>query len=157
MANTKHQFMQREGLLNPKPERVLHPLFIDKALSFFDPLDLAQVRYEMLRSARAEPTSVTEASKLFGFSREQFYKLERLFLARGYVSLLSSPRGRRPLIALNTEIISFIIHKKLEMPTLEMDELHAQIQNEFKVECSLRTVTRAMEKAGIQKGGPRSR
>jgi transposase len=111
----------------------------------------------MLRSARAEQTSVTEASKLFGFSREQFYKLERLFLARGYVSLLGSPRGRRPLIALNTEIISFIIHKKLEMPALEMEDLHAQIQNEFKVECSLRTVTRAMEKAGIPKGGPRSR
>ncbi len=43
------------------------------------------------------------------------------------------------------------------MPTLEIEELHAHIQNEFKVECSLRTVTRAMEKAGIQKGGPRSR
>ena len=62
--------MQEEGLLNPKPERVLHPLFIDKALSLLDPLDLAQVRYEMLRSARAEQTSVTEASKLFGFSQE---------------------------------------------------------------------------------------
>jgi hypothetical protein len=106
MATTKHQFMQKEGFLNPKPERVLHPLFIDKALPFFDPLDLPQVRYEMLHSARAEQTSVTEASKLFGFSRKQFYKLERLFLARGYVSLLGSPRGRRSLIALNTEIRS---------------------------------------------------
>jgi len=33
-------------------------------------------------------------------------------MSRGYVSLLGSLRGRRPLIALNQEIVNFIVHRK---------------------------------------------
>ena len=73
MAETKKAFLETEGLLNPKPERVRHPLF--ETLAFFDPLDLPQVRYEMLRAARAKTSSVAEACRLFGFSREYFYRV----------------------------------------------------------------------------------
>ena len=89
MAETKKAFLEKEGLLNPKPERVRHPLF--QTLAFCDPLDLPQVRYEMLRAARAKTASVAEACRLFGFSREYFYKLERAFQSRGYAALLGSP------------------------------------------------------------------
>jgi hypothetical protein len=37
MAETKKAFLEKEALLNPKPERVRHPLF--ETLEFFDPLD----------------------------------------------------------------------------------------------------------------------
>ena len=77
MVNTKIQFLEKEGLLNPKPERVKNQFF--KTLDFFDAMDLPQVRYEMLRAARIEKYSVAKACKLFGFSREYFYKLERNF------------------------------------------------------------------------------
>ena len=79
MTGTKKKFLEQEGLINPKPERVSHPLF--ETLNFFDPLDLPQVRYEMIRAARVGNISVLEACKLFGFSREYFYKLERSFMA----------------------------------------------------------------------------
>jgi hypothetical protein len=120
MSQQKMDFLEHEGLLNPKPQRVIHPLF--KTLDFFDPFDLPQVRYEMLRSARGEQTgSVAKACKLFGFSREYFYRLERDFLERGYVSLMGSPLGRRPLLAVNQEIVNFIVHRKLENPRLSGD------------------------------------
>jgi len=79
MADTKKKFLEQEGLINPKPERVSHPLF--ETLNFFDPLDLPQIRYEMIRAASVENISVSQACKLFGFSREYFYKLERSFMA----------------------------------------------------------------------------
>jgi hypothetical protein len=152
MAHRKTAFLQSEGLLNPNPKRVTHPLF--ETIDFFDPLDLPQVRYEMLRAARAEKMSVAEACRLLGFSREYFYRLERIFMQRGFVALLGSPKGGRPpLLALNQEILNFIIHRKLEQPTLSGEQLRKDILKLHKVDCSRRTVERIIEKMGIGKGG----
>jgi len=152
MVNTKIQFLEKEGLLNPKPERVKNQFF--KTLDFFDAMDLPQVRYEMLRAARIEKYSVAKACKLFGFSREYFYKLERNFKARGYSALIGSPKGRRPLIAINQEIVTFIVHQKITHPKLTGENLRKKILNRYKVDCSRRTVERVIENAGLGKKGP---
>lgn len=150
MNQTKKKFLKKEGLLNSKPERIKYPLFNDFA--FFDSQDLSQVRYEMLRSARVEKLSVTNACKQFGFSREYFYKLERTFDQRGFSSLLgSSIVGCRPVIALNQEIVAFIAHKKIEDPKLSGESLRKEIYNIYKVNCSRRTVERIIEKLGMGK------
>ena len=154
MADSKKKFLEQEGLLNPKPERVSHPLF--ETLGFFDPFDLPQVRYEMIRTARVENISVAKACNLFGFSREYFYKLERTFMARGYVSLLGSTMGRRPLIALNQEVVNFIVHRKIEEPKLSGENLRQEIRRLYNVHCSRRTVERIVEKLGLTKRGHRS-
>lgn len=154
MTETKKKFLQQEGLLNPKPERISHPLF--ETLGFFDPFDLPQVRYEMIRAGRVENISVADACKLFGFSREYFYKLERAFMARGYVALLGSTMGRRPIIALNQEIVNFIVHRKIEEPKLSGENLRQEIQRFYNVDCSRRTVERIVEKLGLPKRGYRS-
>jgi len=150
----KTKFLRQEGLLNPKPQRVINSLF--QANEFFDPLDLPQVRYEMLRIARVEQAPVTEACRLFGFSREYFYRLEREFMSRGYASLLGSFRGRRPLIALNQEIVNFIIHRKITEPKLTGEDLRKQLKSTYQVQCSRRTVERIVEKLELGKRGVRT-
>jgi len=154
MTETKKKFLQHEGLLNPKPERISHPLF--ETLGFLDPFDLPQVRYEMIRTARVEKISVAETCNLFGFSREYFYKLERTFMARGYVALLGSTRGRRPIIALNQEVVNFIVHRKIDEPKLSGENLRQEIRRLYNVDCSRRTVERIVEKLGLTKRGHRS-
>jgi hypothetical protein len=113
-SEAKTDFLRKEGIINPRPERVVNDLF--QSHEFFDPLDLPQVRYEMLRIARVEQTAVIEACRLFGFSREYFYRLERDFMSHGYAGLLGSFKGRRPLIAMNQEIVNFIVHRKMADP-----------------------------------------
>lgn len=152
--DAKKKFLQKEGLLNPRPQRVTHSLFQTNA--FFDPLDLPQVRYEMLRIARIEQIPVTEACGLFGFSREYFYRLEREFMARGYCALLGSLRGRRPLIAMNQELVNFIIHRKMIEPRLTGEDLRKELKTTFQVECSRRTVERILEKLDLGKKGVRT-
>jgi transposase len=154
VSDTKADFLRRESLLNPKPERVVHPLFRER--DFFDPLDLPQVRYEMLRLARVEDAAVKEACQLFGFSREYFYQLERDFMARGYAALLGSTRGRRPLIALNQEIVNFIVHRKMAEPHLTGEDLRNELQATYQVECSRRTVERVLERLDVGKKGLRT-
>ncbi len=151
MTDTKKQFLQKEGLINPKPERVNYQFFESNA--FFDPLDLPQVRYEFIRTARVDNISVANACRLFGFSREYFYKLERSFMARGFVALLGSQKGRRPLIALNNEVTNFIIHRKIVNPKLSGEDLRKEILELYKLDCSRRTVERSIEKSGIGKKG----
>ena len=154
MKKSKRAFLKNEGLLNTKPQRVSHPLF--ETLDFFDPSDLPQIRYEMVRAARVEKMSVAAACKLFGFSREYFYKLERAFMARGYVAMLGSTMGRRPIIALNQEIINFVTHRKIQEPRISGESLHKEIEKIYKVTCSIRTVERIVEKLGLSKKGAQS-
>jgi transposase len=150
----KTKFLRKEGLINPKPERVTHSLF--QTHDFFDPLDLPQVRYEMLRAARVEHATVIDTCRLFGFSREYFYRLERDFMARGYVGLLGSSRGRRPLIALNQDLVNYIIHRKMTEPNLTGEDLRKELKTTYQVECSRRTVERILEKLELGKKGART-
>jgi len=59
--------LKRTGTLNPHPEAVADLLF--KENPFFDPRDLLQVRYEMLRRHRAQEMSILDAAAAFGVSR----------------------------------------------------------------------------------------
>ena len=149
--DAKKRFLASEGLLNAHPRRVRHPLFDSHA--FFDPHDLLQVRYEMLRAARVDDVSVTEASRLFGFSREYFYQREREFQAQGIAGLLGAPRGRTPLLARNQEVVNFIIRRKMAEPELTGGELREEIRATFRIDCSRRTVERVVAKMQLGKRG----
>lgn len=76
-------------------------------------------------------------------------------MERGYVALLGSQVGRRPLIALNQEIVSYVVMEKMKRPKASGDELRKEIEKLYKVECSTRTVERVIEKAGLGKKGIR--
>lgn len=149
MSKNKIEFLKKQEILNPKPDRILCKRF--QTIDFFDPLDLPQVRYEMLRSARVENIPVVEACRNFGFSREYFYRLERGFMERGYASLLGSRKGRRPVIALSQEIVNFIVHRKIEEPNISGESLRTEILRLYKVSCSRRTVERIVEELGLGK------
>ncbi len=53
------------GTLHLHPETVTDPLFQNS--DFFDPRDLVQVKYEMLRRALIDKASITDAASAFGF------------------------------------------------------------------------------------------
>src|ERR1051325_3471336 len=50
-----------EGTFNPSPGKVRDPKFHEN--EFFDPRDLVQVKYEMLRQVSVENAPVTEATE----------------------------------------------------------------------------------------------
>src|ERR1700686_4001909 len=59
-----------EGTLNPSPGKVRDPMFQEN--EFFDPRDLVQVKYEMLRRVSVEKASVTGATNEYGVSRPTY-------------------------------------------------------------------------------------
>jgi hypothetical protein len=63
----KTESLRKYGALNPNPQKVVEEKFSDSVLEFFDPRDLVQVKYEMLRAVDKEGRSVKQASEAFGF------------------------------------------------------------------------------------------
>src|SRR6266567_4201360 len=62
----KRKALLASGTLNPHPEAVRSELF---HTDFFDPYDLAQVKYEMLRAHSVDEDAVAEVCRQFGVSR----------------------------------------------------------------------------------------
>jgi len=91
----RQQALNAQGATHPHPQAVTDPLFGDSA--FFDPNDLVQVKYEMLRSVQKEGRAVVEAAEAFGLSRPVFYVTQELFKREGLPGLLPRKRGpKRP-------------------------------------------------------------
>ena len=88
---TKLKSLKQNGTLNPRPDKVNDVKFIDH--EFFDPNDLLQVKYEMIRKVEQNETSVSEATSSFGFSRPSFYRLQEAFQKEGLVGLISKKKG----------------------------------------------------------------
>ena len=91
--DAKLRALKESGAANPDPQDVRDDAFADS--DFFDPRDLVQVRYEMLRRVRKEGHSVAKATSLFGVSRPTFYKVQKDFDDRGLIGLLPNKRGPR--------------------------------------------------------------
>jgi transposase len=91
----RQQALRAQGTAHPHPGAVTDPLFRDSA--FFDPNDLVQVKYEMLRSVERDGRAVVEAAGAFGLSRPVYYVTRELFDREGLPGLLPRKRGpKRP-------------------------------------------------------------
>ena len=69
----KRAILKAHKTLNAHPERVRDELF--QTNEFFDPNDIVQLKYEMLRRVQLDGWTVTAAVQAFGFSRPSFYKI----------------------------------------------------------------------------------
>jgi hypothetical protein len=74
----KQAALRQHGTLNPRPQDVRHALF--QGSDFFDPDDMVQVKYEMLRQVNVDNRPVSQAAHEFGFSRPSFYQANSTFL-----------------------------------------------------------------------------
>lgn len=88
----RQQALQAQGAANPHPDTVADALFRGGG-AFFDPNDLVQVKYEMLRSVEKDGRAVVEAVEAFGFSRPVYYVTRELFDREGLPGLLPRKRG----------------------------------------------------------------
>jgi transposase len=103
----REQALSAQGAAHPHPETVTDPLFRDSA--FFDPDDLVQVKYEMLRSVQKEGRAVVEAVQAFGLSRPVFYVTQALFQREGLPGLLPRKRGPKRPHKLNDEAMAILL------------------------------------------------
>lgn len=116
----RQQALRALGAAHPRPQTVTDPLFRDSA--FFDPNDVVQVKYEMLRSVQQGTHPVVQAAAAFGFSRPVFYVTRDLFNREGLPGLLPRKRGPKQPHKLNDEALAVLakaVQEQERMPNGE--------------------------------------
>jgi transposase len=136
--------LKSSGTLNPSPEAVKDPVFQGK--DFFDPRDIVQVKYELLRRVQVEGASVSDAVKSFGFSRLSYYRILAIFEELGLCGLLPQKRGPKQAHKLNPEILEFIDEQMQKSPSIKTQELKIAIEKRFGLFLHIRTLDRPLIK-----------
>lgn len=139
---TKRDRLHRLGVLNPRPEAVHAPWF--HGSSFFDPHDLVQVKYEMLRHVHQDGINKAQAAALFGLSRPTYYQAEAAFARDGIAGLLPRARGPKAAHKLTDEVMQLIEQHQRPGAPLQARSLATMVQSTLGVSVHPRSIERAM-------------
>jgi transposase len=131
-----------EGTLNPAPEKVRDPKFRD--FEFFDPRDIVQVKYEMLRRVFVDNASVTGATDEYGVSRPTYYQTKASFNETGIAGLVPKKRGPRGPHKLQGEVLAFVEEQLIEGEPIRARKLAKLIRQKFNLNLHPRTIERAV-------------
>ncbi len=134
--------LKENDSLNLHPERVRAEHFRDSA--FFDPRDLVQVKYEMLREVSHEGASKVHAAATYGMSRQAFYQALNAFTLGGIAGLLPGQRGPKGAHKLTDEVVAFIEQQQAEDPGLHARALAATLRERLNLDVHPRSIERAL-------------
>ncbi len=140
----KRQALHDSASLHPQPDKVSDEFFLRD--DFFDPRDLVQVKYEMLRRVRTEGLSVHRAAHSFGLSRPTFYHAQAAYQRDGILGLRPAKRGPRRAHKLSEEVMAFVLDQLSADPALQPAELARRIQQRLALTVHPRSVKRALER-----------
>ena len=143
-SSSKKTILRNQGLLNTHPHRVQAPGFLEH--DFFNPLDLLQVKYEMLRSVRQGDLSVSQAALLHGFSRPAYYQIYHAFQEHGIAGLLPLKRGPQSAHKLNAQVMDYVDRLRARDPHIPVPEILEKIQGRFSLQVHRRSLERALKR-----------
>jgi transposase len=149
MSDEKLKALRQSHALHPHPDQVRDPLFTSGS-PFFDPHDLVQVKYELLRRVRVDGDSVSHATSLFALSRPTFYAALAAWERNGLLGLLPEPTGPHHGHKLTEEIIAEL---QPLAKTMSAVELAGWLQEQRGLSVHPRSIERALVRHQRQKGG----
>ena len=134
--------LREEGTLNPTPDGVHDPKFQEN--EFFDPHDIVQVKYEMLRRVSVENASVSAATEEYGVSRPTFYQTKASFEKGGVTGLVPQKRGPRGPHKLRGTALAFVQQQLVAGKPVRAHELAELVRQKFDINIHPRTIERAV-------------
>lgn len=143
--DAKSRALQQDGSLHPHPEQVIDELFLTH--EFFDPRDLVQVKYEMLRRVQSEKKTVSQSAAHFGFSRPSFYQTQAAFRQGGLPALMPQKRGPKKAHKLTPEVLAFVRQAQQEDPSRPPAALASLVKNKYGITVHPRSIERALTRS----------
>ncbi len=141
----KTRALQQEASLHPHPEQVNDELFLTH--EFFDPRDLVQVKYEMLRRVQSEGQAVSQSAAHFGFSRPSFYQAQAAFQQGGLPALMPQKRGPKKAHKLTAEVLALVRQAQQQDPSLRPAALALLVKNTYGITVHPRSIERALTRS----------
>jgi transposase len=148
MSDEKLVALRQSHTLHPHADQVRDPLFT-RGSPFFDPRDLVQVKYELLRRVRVDGASVSHATSLFAISRPTFYAAQAAWEHSGIIGLLPQPTGPRHAHKLTEDIIALLVPLA---KTMSSAELAVWLRDQRHLIVHPRSIERALARSA-KKGG----
>ena len=140
----KTDILKENGTYNPRHGKVKAANF--QAGVFFDSEDLIQVKYELLRSIASGECSITQASELYGLSRESIYKNKAAYEAGGLQALIPKKTGPKGAHKLTEQGQSFLDAYVAANPSASVSEMNAKMRERTGIAVHNRTVERYLSK-----------
>jgi len=134
--------LKRTGTLNPRPDSISDTLFQENP--FFDPKDLLQVRYEMLRRHSVEGASIVDVASRFGVSRPTLYQAQTAFQQAGLSGLLPKHRGPKEGHKLSAEVLEYVRTLRADEPGLTTVACVQAVWEKFGIAVHRRSLERAL-------------
>jgi len=141
-SKQKFEALREHGCLNPRPEVVNDELFV--TTDFFDPNDLLQLKYELVRRVQVEGQPVSRAAQSFGLSRPTVYQALSAFEQGGLVALQPKKPGPRRAHKLGEEVVDFIEDTRADTPHVGTGELVVAVKDRFGLSVHPRSIERAL-------------
>jgi transposase len=138
----KQAVLRQHATLNPRPGGVTHALF--EASEFFDPDDLLQVKYEMLRLVNIDKRPISEAAKSCGFSRPSFYQAQAAFQQGGLAGLIAHKPGPHGGHKLTPAVMEFLTKARTTDPLVRAERLAEWVHQRFGVQVHPRSIERQL-------------
>jgi len=132
------------GSFNRNADAVSNHMF--RSNPYFDPQDLVQVKYEMLRSVKNDGFNVVDASRQFGFSRTAYYKIEKRFHEAGVEGLCAQKTGPKSPAKITNEVVELADRLRVEHPGITNDEVTRAIEVQTGITIHKRSLQRAQSK-----------
>jgi transposase len=153
-ADGKLAALRRHHAQHPHPAVVRDAAFTSDD-PFFDPHDLVQVRYEMLRRVREEGQSVTATAAAFGVSRPAFYAAAASFEQAGLPGLVPERPGPRRAHKLSEAVVEALAARSAADPSMRSADLARFTAEQFGIGVHPRSVERALarRKRGLRQPG----
>ena len=117
-----------------------------RAGEFFDPRDVVQVKYELLRRVSVDKLSITEASDEYGVSRPTYYQTKADFDTAGIAGLVPAKPGPRGPHKVDDEVLAFLRTRVVAGEPLRARVLAKLVRDNLDIELHPRTIERVLKK-----------
>ena len=140
----KIDILKSNGTYNKQHKLVKKAEFLED--EFYDPMDMVQVKYEMLREAQDSDKSIVEVVNDYGFSRTSYYVIREKYEQNGMSGLLPEKTGPKRPHKLTDALQEFIDEYITNYPDASASKITSAIQKEKDVKISKRTIERYISK-----------
>ena len=140
----KTDILKENGTFNHQSDKVTADDF--RHGIFFDPQDLVQVKYEMLRSVAKDNLSVSEASKKYGLSRQTYYINKEAVEKAGIMALIPQKPGPKHATKLTDDGKTFIDSFVQSHPKATLKDINEALAQNTGITVHLRTIQRYLSK-----------
>jgi len=140
----KKDVLMKNGTYNKNHSKVKKEKFQEGG--FYDPMDIVQVRYEMIKEAGDGGKAIEQVTGEYGYSRASYYHIKGDFDNGGMIALVPEKTGPRSPSKLTGDLQEYIANYVEGNPRASSSQIAMAIEQDKGVTVNKRTVERFRSK-----------